>query len=299
MGVAHFLLYAAAAALPLYLVYHQLTVKAPLRRRMRQLGCEPAPNDRPWLPLFGIDFLVARSRHVRNHTWLEYSKRYFSSLGFKTFNLDILNRTILYTIDPENLKAIHVTHFKSWGIPPSRRARVVPLIGDGIFTQDGHGWTQSRKLLRPSFERSQLSNLAFLEEHVQDLVRNIPTDGSIVDLQKLFYRFTMNSASEFLLGDSLAASSALEEGFETAFDRCLGKVGGAGKFMSFGSKADEAYERDRRFVHGEFQIVFSDSSLTSHTNHPHKTPSTDESSRHSTKRATSSRKKGVASSSAT
>lgn len=247
------LVFYPAVGLSLCIIYYELAIAGPLRRRMRHLNCKPPPSDRPWLPLFGIDFLLTRSRNVKCHTWLEYSKHHFLSLSLKTFQLNILDRSIIYTIDPENLKAIHVTQFKSWGLTPSRKQRVVPLIGEGVFTTDGHGWTQSRKLLRPSFERSQMENmLSFLEEHVRDLIRSIPKDGTAVDLQKPFYRFTMNSASQFLLGDSLGAADALEEGFGEAFDRCLSTVGGAGKFQSFASQKDVQYERDRCFVHGEF-----------------------------------------------
>jgi cytochrome P450 len=240
---------------PVLIVLYFLRVwyaRASLKKRLRALGCEQPPAVHSWLPFLGLDFLSARSRHTKSHNWLEFSKVYFSRPNLKTFQLNILNKSIIYTIDPENLKAIHITNFRAWGIPPNRRDRVVPLIGNGVFTKDGPGWTRSRKLLRPSFERSQLTNVSFLEVHAQDLLSRIPTDGSPVDLQKLFYRFTMHTAAEFLLGDRLGDTQALEDEFEAAFDRCLKKIGGAGSFMSFVKKADPQYERDRKLVHGMF-----------------------------------------------
>ena len=240
-----------AAGVLSYYFYQRVLTGANPRRRIQKLGCKPVPRERNWDPVFGLDFLVKRVNQVKNHSWLEFTHRHFESLGLATCQLNILGRRLLFTIDPENLKAIHVSNFKSWGIPPNRRKRVVPFIGDGIFTNDGHAWTKSRKLLRPSFERSHLNELSMIERHTQDLMRQIPTDGSTVDLQVLFYRFTMNSATDFLLGDSSGAGFTFGNDFEAAFDRCLNKVGGAGRFLTLGTSRDIQYENDLKFVHGQ------------------------------------------------
>jgi len=41
-----------------------------------------------------------------------------------------------------------------------------------------------------------------MERHFDVLLRNVPRDGSTVDLQRLFFNFTMDTATEFLLGSS-------------------------------------------------------------------------------------------------
>lgn len=50
------------------------------------------------------------------------------------------------------------------------------------------------------------------ENHVQHLISHVPRDGSMVDLQPLFFGLTMDSATEFLFGKS---TNTLAPGLET------------------------------------------------------------------------------------
>lgn len=93
------------------------------------------------------------------------------------------------------------TQFKDFGLGPARHGVFHPLLGDGIFTLDGHGWEHSRALLRPQFARDQITQLENMEEHVQTLMDCIPTDGSPVNLQELFFELTIDTATEFLFGE--------------------------------------------------------------------------------------------------
>lgn len=63
-------------------------------------------------------------------------------------------------------------------------------------------------MLRPNFARSQISDLETLEVHVARLLKAIPRDGSTVDLQDLFFRLTMDSATDLLFGESVGALGA-------------------------------------------------------------------------------------------
>lgn len=232
----------------LYRLYYEFTVGSTRRLRMREHGCEPVPTVFNREPLLGLQFILTRSKQVKKHNWLGFTQKHFASLGLNTCQINVMGKQIFYTIEPENLKTIHSSNFKIWGIPPNRKKRVVPLIGDGVFTNDGHEWTLSRKLLRPSFERSNITDLSIFERHVQQLVQAIPTDDSTIDLQVLFYRVTMNSATDFLVGDSSGTSFSFGDEFEAAFNRCLNKIGG-GPAAATGRK-DNQYEKDLKFVHG-------------------------------------------------
>lgn len=77
-----------------------------------------------------------------------------------------------------------------------------PLLGRGIFTSDGSEWQHSRSLLRPSFAKAQVADLALVELHVNNLFKKLPSDASTVDLQPLFHNFTLDSATDFLFGRS-------------------------------------------------------------------------------------------------
>lgn len=62
-------------------------------------------------------------------------------------------------------------------------------------------------MLRPNFHRSQVADLDTFEVHIQHLIGAIPTDGSTVDLQELFFRLTIGmwhlvSAKEASLTDA-------------------------------------------------------------------------------------------------
>lgn len=122
------------------------------------------------------------------------------------------------------------TSFKDWHLPDQRKNAFYPLLGRGIFTTDGPAWQQSRDLLRPNFVHSQVGDLKMFEVHVDHLIQAIPRDGSTVDLQKLFFRLTMDSATEFLFGESTNCltpdtPSELSVQFAEAFDRCQEYVG--------------------------------------------------------------------------
>jgi cytochrome P450 len=77
-----------------------------------------------------------------------------------------------------------------------------PLLGEGIFTQEGSAWKHSRELLRKQFVRAQYQNLHQFQEHVDNLLSHIPASG-IVDLQPLFFRLTLDTTTALLMGRSV------------------------------------------------------------------------------------------------
>ena len=92
----------------------------------------------------------------------------------------------------------------------------------GIFTTDGAAWAHSREMLRPNFTRSQVGDLPTFERHIQNLIHIIPRDRSTVDLSELFFRLTIDSATEFLFGESCASLTKTEpDGFALCFNRAL------------------------------------------------------------------------------
>lgn len=128
-------------------------------------------------------------------------QRRFEEVG-NTFSAVTLGRKLWITRDPENVKALLATNFKDFGI--GRRVRSLgALLGQGIFTSDGALWEHSRALVRPSFTKGQVADLDTFETHIQHLFAKLPHDGSTVDLQPLFFQLTLDSATEFLFGESV------------------------------------------------------------------------------------------------
>ena len=65
----------------------------------------------------------------------------------------------------------------------------------------------SRAMIRPQFARDQISNLEMEEIHVQELLQHLSTDSHgwtrPINLTPLFFRLTLDSATEFLFGTSV------------------------------------------------------------------------------------------------
>jgi cytochrome P450 len=98
------------------------------------------------------------------------------------------------------------------------------MFGDSIFTQEGPAWKSSRQILRPQFQHKQYEDLAVFDEATDDLlaaIRNNTDTSGVVDLQPLFFRFTLDTTTAFLFGESvksLVAPQAGEQTFAEAFN---------------------------------------------------------------------------------
>ncbi|KAF2817453.1 putative cytochrome P450 alkane hydroxylase [Mytilinidion resinicola] len=123
------------------------------------------------------------------------------------------------TIDPKNVEAILSTHFEDWGLG-SRREGLYPLLGEGIFTQDGRPWKHSRELLRRQFARMPYQNLKVFDEAVNNLITGLlsASDG-IVDLQPHFFRFTLATTTDLIFGEPVhSLGDDVQDHFSTSFD---------------------------------------------------------------------------------
>ncbi len=114
---------------------------------------------------------------------------------------------VIHTAEPRNVQAILATKFNDFEIGKRRHRQFGPLLGHGIFTSDGAMWEHYRALLKPQFSREQISDLKAAERHMQHLFQALPVkvDGwtEDVDILQLFYRFTLDVGTEFLVGRSV------------------------------------------------------------------------------------------------
>lgn len=106
-----------------------------------------------------------------------------------------------HILHPKNVEAVLSTNFNDYGFG-CRPAVFAPLLGNGIFTQEGAAWRHSRELLRKQFVRAQYQDLGRFQDHVGNLIDSIPADGD-VDLQPLFFNLTLDVATELLFGRSV------------------------------------------------------------------------------------------------
>lgn len=96
----------------------------------------------------------------------------------------------------------------------------MPFLGEGILTQDGSAAERSRDLLRRQFVRAQYQNLEGFSEHVDNLLACMSSSSSgAVDLQPLFFRFTLDTTTAFMFGQSIGSlKSDVLESFGSSFN---------------------------------------------------------------------------------
>ncbi|KAL2048267.1 hypothetical protein N7G274_000178 [Stereocaulon virgatum] len=214
-----------------YRLYTHLRLASAHRHLAASKGCKSPPNWRQSPFLFGLDIFYNSYKDMKAHCSLENTRTRFWALGANTVQMKLTGATLFSTIEPENVKSVRATDFKNWGLGEGRKLMLVPFIGEGIFTSDGAAWQHSRDMLRPSFVRNSVGDCDIFERHVQNLIKAIPRDGEMVDLQPLFLSLSLDVATEFLFGESTNSLSADDVDAETkeyarAIDHILKVLGG-------------------------------------------------------------------------
>ena len=211
----------APALIVLYAVYIQV-YNAYLIKKLgaaKETNCEGDG-------LFGFRLPFWLIERKENGTVVDYVAERFDEVShplIPTFSIRIFMVKLWMTKDPENIKALLATQFNDFCLG-TRHAQFKPLLGDGIFTLDGQGWKESRQMLRPQFARDQISHVKMLEPHIQVLFKQIHKNkGQVFDLQELFFRFTVDSATEFLFGESVDSLKDASIGMQAVSNEVEGK----------------------------------------------------------------------------
>lgn len=185
------------ATILLYVIHRQITIY----RFCKKFGCKEVPAVSTGF--FGARAVYEALSSMWNGRLLEFLYGKIAGSEYKTFKLSVAGQRILFTLDPENIKAVLATQFNDFALG-SRHAHFLPLLGDGIFTLDAHGWKTSRAMLRPQFSREQIAHVKSLEPHLLTLASHVKkAKGGVFDIQELFFRFTVDTATDILFGESV------------------------------------------------------------------------------------------------
>ena len=188
----------------------QYTLHASRQTKKRQNGCLPPPTYPHKDPILGLDLVLKENTLVETNLYLfgvqECLRKYGNTLFEK-----LLGWWVIVTDEPENIKAMLATNAEDWGFGFLRQATFRPLLGEGIFTLEGKAWEHSRAFLRPQFMKQQYGSAELFERHLANLIRIIPEDGATVDLQKVFFDYTLDAATDFLFGEPVGALLPKEE----------------------------------------------------------------------------------------
>ncbi|KAI1653485.1 cytochrome P450 monooxygenase [Daldinia decipiens] len=210
----------AAVVFFVYQACNALSEKAkPSLRKGDALSCDSVILANRW-PL-GIDLLVRTLIASDELCVMEFFLDNFRKFG-NTFRQIIGWNESLMTVDSAVIEAILLSNSKDWGLG-FRRTIFSPLLGDGIFIQEGDAWKRSRDILRPHFYHRNYESLDMLRPHIDNLLQAITsTTADIIDLEPLFFRLALDVTTEFLFGESVRSqcldSNVASQEFEEAFN---------------------------------------------------------------------------------
>ncbi|PFH57824.1 hypothetical protein XA68_14531 [Ophiocordyceps unilateralis] len=214
--------------LSFYLAVAVLVVSHSQHRQLRQMrlrGASPAAVYPHRDPILGIDWVRLVLRALADDTVLEWWHQLFTQSAATTFWFNGMGSWMLMTCEPENFRAILQGQFNSWPIEGLRKQTIASVIGSrSIFSTNGPEWAHARSMMRPTFVRNQIADLECLDRHVDNFLARLRPGGSKVDLQALFYMFTMDTSTDFMFGRStemLVRPSDEAVKFSTSFDYAL------------------------------------------------------------------------------
>ncbi|KAG6261874.1 hypothetical protein E4U47_008086 [Claviceps purpurea] len=203
-------------------------------RRLKRLG-NHGIDVSTWMP-FGLDIIYRSVQALQTNATMDIWRGFF--LGGRrncaTVEARIINERVVFTVDPNNIKAILASQFSDYGKGKAFHDEWHEFLGDSIFATDGASWQNSRQMLRPLFTKDRVSDLQCFETHMETLFRaianggalegeNQPVDmkkvnGQVLDIADLFYRYTLDVATDFLLGADVKSMSNPKQEFAEAFN---------------------------------------------------------------------------------
>ncbi|KAI9736526.1 MAG: hypothetical protein M1818_006037 [Claussenomyces sp. TS43310] len=227
------------------------------RRISKAYGCKPVHKLPQRERIIGYDLFREQRKAAAEKSFLDVLLARVKAHG-NTYSQVILGRKMISTVEPENVKTVLATNFQDYCLG-HRFPSFSPLLGRGIFTSDGAHWEHSRALVRPNFAKAQVADLDTFETYIQQMIKKIPRDGSTVDLQPLFFQLTLDSATEFLFGESVnvlqSPEGSEQQLFGTAFDYAQSELRTRNRLGAFlplyrNKRFDEACLRIHNFVDG-------------------------------------------------
>ena len=183
---------AAISLVFLYWLGHSYLSYLKYERTRAQFGCPPLKRWPGWDRVLGVDYVYAMLKALKENRFLEFQKESYAIGGrSKVWTANFLGNRMIYSSDPENMKAMSTFQKDAFAVEPIRVANgaITPFQGRGVSSSDGAKWQESRDLVKPYFDRAGFSNLGRLATHTDRLLSKIPMNGSTVDMQPLFQRW--------------------------------------------------------------------------------------------------------------
>ena len=149
--------------------------------------CRSPPTLKTIDKIFGLDFLLRNMKLVQQGRIMQEVISDHVELG-NTFRVFSQRRNMLYTIDPENLRAIYETRSQDWSVEPHRLKALGPLCGAGHITADGEESLRSDEMLKSSLANVESARLSALKAFMNSFLDQLPVDGQTFDIAPLVDR---------------------------------------------------------------------------------------------------------------
>ncbi|KAI4227579.1 MAG: hypothetical protein L6R36_002280 [Xanthoria steineri] len=182
-----------------------------------QHGCYPMKSRLPIKWPLGLDILRKQWLANADQRLLAFQQPFVDQLG-PNLEIKIMGSVGYTTYDPPNVEAVLSSKFDDYYLG-TRRGAMFPFIGEGIFTQDGGAWRLSRELLRRPFLKTHYQDLRGFREPIENCLSKISTRDGVVDLQPLFFQFTLATTTALIFGQPVESSEDEEQdSFARSFD---------------------------------------------------------------------------------
>lgn len=156
------------------------------RRMKLQYNCAET-KQYPHEDALGTDLARLRQRAVREGFLFKLYKSQFDTYG-KTWSEVWRGKTLFNTMDPANIQHVASTAAEDFGKDSDRETAQWPLLGPSIFS-DGEPWTLSRRLVKPIFTRTELTDLDSFAASTDKFLKLIPEKmDETFDIQPLLHR---------------------------------------------------------------------------------------------------------------
>lgn len=143
------------------LLYQQSTRFIKRREFQRVHHCVSAPKLAQFEHVIGIALMLENLRSWKAKVFLELTRARFYIAGF-TYSAKIAGNRTIFTVEPENIKAIFADRFEDFDVGWVRLRAFAPTIGEVLITSDGARWHHQRAMMRPAFNRRQILDFEFL-----------------------------------------------------------------------------------------------------------------------------------------
>ncbi|EPS57870.1 hypothetical protein M569_16947 [Genlisea aurea] len=186
-------------------------------------------RDMPFVGTFPVLFYKMRRIHDACVEVLETFHGTYLLNGPWFANLDIL-----VTADPANVHFVMSENFANFPKGDEFR-KIFDVLGDGIFNSDGEMWRRQRKQARALIAHDRFrkflveTNRRKMAEGLIPVIERAAADGTVLDLQDIFQRFTFDTTCIFITGfdpgcltldlPEVPFSSAMDDAEEAIFMR--------------------------------------------------------------------------------